>query len=59
MTEYTDITVSTTVVVIVLITLHVTKLLDIVIWGVTRDTLTVTVGKVDLLKNNIYISTSK
>lgn len=44
-----DITVSTAVVVTVLVTLHVIKLLDIVILGVAQDILTVTVGKVETI----------
>lgn len=49
MTDPMDINLSTTVVVTVLVTLHVIKLLDIVIWGVARDLLTVTVGKVETI----------
>lgn len=54
MTEPMDKTVSTTVVGTVLVTLHVIKLLDIVIWGVARDIPTVTVGKVETIYTMLH-----
>lgn len=50
-----DITVSTTVVVTVSATLHVTKKLVTVTGGVTRDILTVTAGKVRFTNKCINI----